>query len=102
MKKRLISLLLAVCLTVILLTGTAYAANDKVAGYLVSYTFQAGDTIYSVCERRNIDFATNLDKIARLNNITNYNYMMPGSISWRQDQGQIESFAEQEKRGAGK
>ena len=31
-----------------------------------------------------------------------YNYMMPGSISWRQDQGQIESFAEQEKRGAGK
>ena len=86
MKKRLLSLFLAVCLVTVLFAGTvptaAAATADKVAGYLVSYTFQAGDTIYSVCERRNIDFATNLDKIARLNNITNYNYMMPGKVLW--------------------
>lgn len=82
MKKRLISLLLAVCLTVILLTGTAYAANDKVAGYLVSYTFQAGDTIYAVCEKRGIDFNTNLAMIGKINSITNYNYMMPGKVLW--------------------
>ena len=85
MKKRLISLLLTVCMVTVLFAGlstTAAAADDKVSGYLVSYTLQAGDTIYGLCEKRGIDFNTNLDKIGRINNITNYNYMMPGKVLW--------------------
>ncbi len=85
MKKRLISLLLAVCMVTALFTGlatTASAVDDKVSGYLVPYTFQAGDTIYALCEKRGIDFAANLDKIGKINNITNYNYMMPGKQLW--------------------
>ena len=85
MKKRLISLLLAVCMTAVLLAGTTVsvsAADDKVAGYLVSYTFQAGDTIYGLCEKRGLDFAANLNSIGKINNITNYNYMMPGKLLW--------------------
>jgi len=85
MKKRLTSLLLAVCMTVVMIAGTAVtasAADDKVAGYLVSYTFQAGDTIYGVCEKKGIDFNTNLAAIGKINGITNYNYMMPGKLLW--------------------
>ena len=83
MKKRLLSLLLTVCLVAALftgLTGTANAANDKVVGYLTSYTLKAGDTIYGVCEAKKIDFNANLAMIGKINGITNYNYMMPGMI----------------------
>ena len=84
MKKRLLSLLLTVCMVVMLFTGLGgtAAAADTVNGYLISYTFKAGDTIYAVCEKFGIDFAANLNLISRLNNITNYNYMMPGNVIW--------------------
>ena len=85
MKKRLLSLLLTVCLVAALftgLTGTANAANDKVVGYLTSYTLKAGDTIYGVCEAKKIDFNANLAMIGKINGITNYNYMMPGKVLW--------------------
>lgn len=85
MKKRFLSLLLTVCLVAALftgLTGTALAANDKVVGYLTSYTFKAGDSIYSVCEAKKIDFSSNLATIGKINSITNYNYMMPGKVLW--------------------
>ena len=83
MKKRLLSLLLTVCLVAALftgLTGTANAADDKVVGYLTSYTLKAGDTIYGVCEAKKIDFNANLAMIGKINGITNYNYMMPGKV----------------------
>ena len=85
MKKRLLSLLLAVCMVAALvpgLTGSALAADDKVIGYLTSYTFKAGDTIYAVCQDKKIDFNSNIDTIGKINNITNYNYMMPGKVLW--------------------
>lgn len=85
MKKRLLSLLLTVCLVAALftgLTGTANAADDKVMGYLTSYTLKAGDTIYGVCEAKKIDFNSNLATIGKINGITNYNYMMPGKVLW--------------------
>ena len=85
MKKRLLSLLLTVCLVAALftgLTGTASAADDKVVGYLTSYTLKAGDSIYSICDTKKIDFNTNLATIGKINNITNYNYMMPGKVIW--------------------
>lgn len=85
MKKRLLSLLLTVCLVAALftgLTGTANAADDKVVGYLTSYTLKAGDSIYGVCEAKKIDFSANLAMIGKINGITNYNYMMPGKVLW--------------------
>ena len=85
MKKRLLSLLLTVCLVVALvtgITGTANADDDKVVGYLTSYTLKAGDTIYGVCEAKKIDFNANLAMIGKINGITNYNYMMPGKVLW--------------------
>lgn len=85
MKKRLLSLLLTVCLVAALftgLTGTANAADDKVVGYLTSYTLKAGDSIYGVCEAKKIDFNSNLALIGKINGITNYNYMMPGKVLW--------------------
>ena len=85
MKKRLLSLLLTVCLVAALftgLTGTANAADDKVVGYLTSYTLKAGDTIYGVCEAKKIDFNANLAMIGKINGITNYNYRMPGKVLW--------------------
>lgn len=61
---------------------TANAADDKVVGYLTSYTLKAGDTIYGVCEAKKIDFNANLAMIGKINGITNYNYMMPGKVLW--------------------
>ena len=66
MKKRLLSLLLTVCLVAALvtgLTGTANADDDKVVGYLTSYTLKAGDTIYGVCEAKKIDFNANRSNV---------------------------------------
>ena len=84
MKKRLLSLLLTVCMVVMLFTGLAVTASaaDTIKGYLVSYTFQAGDTMYGVCDAKGIDANTQLNTIARINNITNYNYMLPGKVLW--------------------
>lgn len=86
MKKRLISMALALCLALTLCTGLAAPASaagaDRRVGFLVSYTFQAGDTVYDLCEKRGIDFATNYQLIAKINNITNFNYMMPGRVLW--------------------
>lgn len=86
MKKRLISLLLTVCMLTVLFAGLTVNVSadtpDKITGYLVSYTFKAGDTIYAVCEAKGIDFSTNLNQIAKINNITNFNYMMPGKVLW--------------------
>lgn len=56
--------------------------DDKVVGYLTSYTLKAGDTIYGVCEAKKIDFNANLAMIGKINGITNYNYMMPGKVLW--------------------
>ena len=84
MKNRLLSLLLTVCMVVMLFTGLAVTASaaDTIKGYLVSYTFQAGDTMYGVCDAKGIDANTQLNTIARINNITNYNYMLPGKVLW--------------------
>ena len=76
--------LLTVCMVVMLFTGLAVTASaaDTIKGYLVSYTFQAGDTMYGVCDAKGIDANTQLNTIARINNITNYNYMLPGKVLW--------------------
>lgn len=68
------------------LTVTARADDDKVAdkvvGYLQNYILQAGDTIIAVCDGLKIDFYKNADYIAKINNIANYSYMMPGKSLW--------------------
>jgi len=85
MKKRLLSLLLTVCLTVAMFSvlGTAAsAADDKITGYLTGYTMQAGDTIYSICQDKGIDFNMNINKILTINGITNANWLYPGTRLW--------------------
>lgn len=85
MKKRLLSLLLTVCMTVTLLAclgPTAKAVDDKTAGYLVTYTLKAGETLIGVCNKRNIDFAANEELIRKVNGIVNYNFMYPGTVLW--------------------
>ncbi len=86
MKKRFLSLLLTVCLMCGVFAGlsttVSAAPADTVTGYLVKYTVKGGDTIYAICKAKNIDFDANLNMIAKLNNITNFNYMMPGTVLW--------------------
>ena len=85
MNKRLLSAITALCLAVSLCAGlapTANAADDTIKGYLVPYTVKAGDSIYSICQAKGLDFDANLAKIGRINGLTNYNYMTPGKILW--------------------
>ena len=85
MKKRLISLLLVVCMVTVLfacLGTTAAAVDDRIAGYLVSYTLKTGDTVMAVCGKLGIDFARNAAMIQKVNGIVNYNYLLPGTMLW--------------------
>ena len=63
MKKRLLSLLLAVCVMtamvpVMTTEARADTVPDKIVGYLESYIMQAGDTVIAVCNKKGIDFGT--------------------------------------------
>ena len=85
MKKRLLSAVTALCLAVTLLAGlapSARAADDTIKGYLVPYTVQAGDTIYGICQAKGLNFDANLTRIAHINGLTNFNYMVPGKVLW--------------------
>lgn len=79
MKKRLLSLLLAVCVMAAMLPVMTTAAKaDGPVGYLEKYVMQAGDTVIAVCNKKGIDFNTNANYIARINGITNYANMKVG------------------------
>ena len=85
MKRRLLSVITALCLAAGLFAGLApraLAVDDTIKGYLVPYSVQAGDTIYGICQDKGLNFDKNLDKIAHINGLTNYNYMMPGKVLW--------------------
>ena len=85
MKKRLLSAFTALCLAVTLAAGlapSARAADDTIKGYLVPYTVQAGDTIYGICQAKGLNFDANLTRIAHINGLTNFNYMVPGKVLW--------------------
>lgn len=76
MKKRLISMLLTVCMVVVLfscLTVTASAEN-------IQYTLKPGDTVLAVCNSLGIDFYANQAWITKTNNIKNYNTLKAGTV----------------------
>lgn len=48
--------------------------------YLAQHTLQYGETVSGVCAALGVDFSSNDATIRKINNITNYNYMMPGKV----------------------
>lgn len=52
--------------------------GDRVAYYLVPYTFQPGDTVYNICRSMGIDFDKNSELIKKLNNISDYRAIADG------------------------
>lgn len=77
MKKRLISVLLTVCMVAALfscLTVTASADNT------IKYTLKPGDTVLAVCNSLGIDFYANQAWITKTNNIKNYNTLKAGTV----------------------
>lgn len=77
MKKRLISMILAVCLIAGLFGAMPAFAEEK---GIVTYTLQQGDTVANVCARLGIDFHANQKIIAKLNNITDYTKLPVGKV----------------------
>lgn len=67
MRKRLISLLLMVCIIASLLSGLTVSAYAD--GNIVNYTMQNGDTVIAVCKSLGIDFFTCKAAIMKLNNL---------------------------------
>ena len=77
MKKRLISVLLTLCLAAALFSSmsvTAFAADT------IKYTLKSGDTVYGVCQSLGIDFYANYTWITKTNNIKNYANLKPGTV----------------------
>ena len=76
MKRRMISLLLSLCLVVGLFAAmgaTAYADGDTIV-----YTLVSGDTVAAVCARLGINFAANKDWIVKTNNISDFTKLAVG------------------------
>ena len=86
MKRRIITLLLVLCLA-LTLAPTALAADedqnkDYIAFYLTQYELQAGDTMTAVCKTRDINFANYKSIIQNVNGISNFNYLIAGRKYW--------------------
>ena len=71
MKKRLISMLLAVLMVVSLFSGISVSAYADNATYsTIKYTMVAGDYVLRICQRLGLNFYVCKEAIMRLNNIT--------------------------------
>lgn len=83
MKKRILSLLLAVCLLCAEVPAALAADDaDTVAYYLTKYTFKQGDTMTGACSARGVNFNTYQDVIRAINNISSFNYLKVGQVFW--------------------
>ena len=85
--KRTLSLLLAVLL-LCSLAPAAFAVDetsqnkDYVAFYLTRYEVKSGDTLYSICSTRGIEYASYLSIIKNVNGIANENNLIAGRSYW--------------------
>ncbi len=52
--------------------------GDYVYEYLLYHTMVSGDTVGALCNRYGVDFASNSDRIMKINNIKNYNRIAVG------------------------
>ena len=78
MKKRLLSLLLSLCLVAGLFVGmtpSAYAAGDT-----QTYTVKSGDSVSSICKALGIDFAKNQEWIQKTNKLDAGFRIYPGQV----------------------
>lgn len=84
--KRLISLLLALCLAAALFSGlsvcAAADAPDTIKGFMVPYTVNAGDTLYSICKAKNIDCDANCALICAFSGVNDARYIYAGKTIW--------------------
>lgn len=68
MKKRIISLLLVLCLAVPFFTAGASAAKDYSA-YIQQVTVESGDTVSDICDRNNMEYYKVLNAILIVNGL---------------------------------
>lgn len=54
--------------------------EDFISGYLISHTMASGETVGGVCATLGIDFASNSDRIMKLNNISSWNKVAAGKV----------------------
>ena len=76
MKKRILCMILMVCMIVSLLVGFTVSAAAE-AG-IVTYTLKDGDTVLKACQKNGIDFYAKQKLIAAINNITDYRSLPVG------------------------
>ncbi|MBR1456127.1 MAG: LysM peptidoglycan-binding domain-containing protein [Oscillospiraceae bacterium] len=76
MKKRIVSLLLSLCLVFALFCGMSVNAF---ADGTVEYTLKAGETVFGVCQKLGIDFYANQAWIMQTNNIASFNNLKAGT-----------------------
>lgn len=72
MKKRLISMLLALLMVMSLFAGTSFSANAETVsiGETIQYTMASGDYVLRICQRLGLNYYVCKDVIMALNNIS--------------------------------
>ncbi|MBQ3275441.1 MAG: LysM peptidoglycan-binding domain-containing protein, partial [Oscillospiraceae bacterium] len=61
-------------------TPTDIPTGDTVSYYLAQHVLQGGETVSGVCAALGVDFGKEDARIRAINNITNYNTMLPGKV----------------------
>ena len=87
MKKKVLSLLLAVLLTAALAPSVLAAENTRPEGdtlsfYLVEYALKSGETMTSVCTDHGVSFSNYQTIIKNVNGIVNFGYLTAGKNYW--------------------
>lgn len=98
MKKKLISLIMVLCLTAALFSGLSVSAfadgEDTVAGYWIPYTVENGDTLYNICAAKNIDFNAQGSLICSFSGISDVRNLRAGMTLWLpvSDKGSADTY----------
>lgn len=98
MSKKLIKSIIALCLASVLFCGlcaTAFADKaDVIEGYMVPYTVASGDTLYSICAAKGVNYSDNQALICAFSGVKDSRYIYAGKVLWLPvlDKGSAESY----------
>ena len=86
MTRKITKIVITLCLLVVLTAGLAAGAfadtADTLYAYMVPYTVESGDTLYSICSANGVDYDANSALICSFSGIGDARYIYAGATIW--------------------